>query len=171
MVPHATEGFEARRRSSSINPAPQKFKFPDFHQESAIIDDGEDISRGPSPRPLPNGLPPGLHSSERWPAAKRDSNRSSLAGWAANGFVGKTRHGRQKSLSEAIHTIRTRGRTASISENAHEIAESLKAPVSFKLVVGSCLCIHLQSGLIVRSSSVPSGTPHPSLRTPHPRPS
>ncbi|KAF7195711.1 putative transporter C83.11 [Pseudocercospora fuligena] len=150
MVPHATEGLEQRRRSSSINPAPQKFKFPDFHQESAIIDDGEDISRGPSPRPLPNGLPPGLHSSERWPAAKRESNRSSLAGWAANGFVGKTRHGRQKSLSEAIHTIRTRGRTASISENAHEIAESLKAPVSFKLVL---LCAFWYSTSILTNTS------------------
>jgi solute carrier family 35 protein E1 len=43
------------------------------------------------------------------------------------------RHGRQKSLTEAIKTVR--GRKASISENAHEIAESLKAPVSWKLVI------------------------------------
>jgi solute carrier family 35 protein E1 len=43
------------------------------------------------------------------------------------------RHGRQKSLSEAIQTVRTR--KASISENAHEIAESLKAPVSWKLII------------------------------------
>jgi len=46
---------------------------------------------------------------------------------------GKNRHGRQKSLSEAIQTVR--GRKASISENAHEIAESLKAPVSWKLII------------------------------------
>jgi solute carrier family 35 protein E1 len=43
------------------------------------------------------------------------------------------RHGRQKSLSEAIQTVR--GRKASISENAHEIAEALKAPVSWKLII------------------------------------
>lgn len=36
-------------------------------------------------------------------------------------------------MSEAIKTVR--GRKASVSENAHEIAESLKAPVSWKLVV------------------------------------
>jgi len=47
--------------------------------------------------------------------------------------TGGTRHGRQKSLSEAIRTVRTR--KMSVSQNAHEIAEALKAPVSTKLVV------------------------------------
>jgi solute carrier family 35 protein E1 len=126
MVPHATTAAE--RRSSSS-------RFPDFisdpleFPEDAI---SEDISRGPSPGPLPNGLPAGLHSSERWPARK-DSNARSWASWASNGRADKNRKGRQKSLSEAIRTVRER--KMSISQNAHEIAESLKAPVSFKLVV------------------------------------
>lgn len=134
MVPHATADFERRRSSGNRQPpTPTKYKFPDFVSEHATFDEDEDISRGPSPQPLPNGLPTGLHSSERWPAAKR----SSWTSWGDNGsFVsGKTRHGRQKSLTEAIRTVRTKGRSASISENAHEIAESLKAPISFKLVV------------------------------------
>ena len=42
-------------------------------------------------------------------------------------------HGRQKSLSDAFRTIRTR--RASVSANAQEIAEALKAPVSPKLIV------------------------------------
>ena len=139
MSPHAT-GATERRRSSSVKPT-SKFKFPDFVQEQATFEDeAEDISRGPSPRPLPNGLPPGLHSSERWPARKsREASSRLLNGWEAYvpGNTGaKTRHGRQKSLSEAISTVRTRGRGASINENVHEIAESLKAPVSMKLVVG-----------------------------------
>jgi solute carrier family 35 protein E1 len=50
-----------------------------------------------------------------------------------NGTAVGVRHGRQKSLSEAIQTVRMR--RASISENAQEIADSLKAPVSMKLVV------------------------------------
>ncbi|KAK4505358.1 hypothetical protein PRZ48_003321 [Zasmidium cellare] len=141
MVPHATGsggGGVERRRSSSRHPAPSKFKFPDFNNDHAVEfeedDEEELISRGPSPRPLPNGLPPGLHSSERWPPRKETTLRS-WASWAANGKLGGTRQSRQKSLSEAIKTVRTRGRKASISENAHEIAESLKAPVSFRLVV------------------------------------
>ena len=43
------------------------------------------------------------------------------------------KHDRQKSLSDAIRTIRTR--KGSVSANAQEIAEALKAPVSVKLVV------------------------------------
>lgn len=128
MVPHATAGHERRRSSSEANAT---FKFPDFVEglrEGIVEDAVEDISRGPSPKPLLNGLPAGMHSSERWPLRKE----SRTAGWSsANGV----RHGRQKSLSEAIRTVR--GRKASISENAHEIAESLKAPVSYTLV-GLC---------------------------------
>nr|POE53315.1 putative transporter c83.11 [Quercus suber] len=45
---------------------------------------------------------------------------------------GSKRHAKQKSLTEAIKTVRTR--KMSISESGHEIAESLKAPVSMRLV-------------------------------------
>jgi solute carrier family 35 protein E1 len=128
MVPHATEDHQSRRRSS-ISPNPNgTYKFPDLSQDAFDSDTFEDLSRDGTPKPLPRGLPHGLHSSERWPA-RRASNASS---WS-NGAPGKMRHGRQKSLSEAIQTVRTR--KASISENAHEIAESLKAPVSWKLII------------------------------------
>ena len=139
MVPHLTTTTTTteRRRSSSNNYAastPTKFKFPDF-DDQAIEIEGEDdtISRGPSPKPLHNGLPPGLHSSERWPARKqRDSATTTWSSWA-DGKLGGGRKSRQKSLSEAIRTVRTR--KASVSDNAREIAESLKAPVSLRLVV------------------------------------
>lgn len=127
-----------RRRSSSTQPRPSSFKFPEVTHEQMHTGfdekELEEISRGPSPQPLPNGLPAGMHSSERWPA--RNSMRESWTSWANGSAVGGSRHGRQKSLSEAIMTIRAR--RASISENAHEIADSLKAPVSMKLVVRIC---------------------------------
>jgi solute carrier family 35, member E1 len=47
--------------------------------------------------------------------------------------MGGASYGRQKSLSDAFRTIRTR--RASVGANAHEIAEALKAPVSPKLIV------------------------------------
>ncbi|KAF2216284.1 hypothetical protein CERZMDRAFT_33860 [Cercospora zeae-maydis SCOH1-5] len=153
MVPHATGGFE-RRRSSSVKPSPVKTNFPDFVQEQATFDDDfESPSRGPSPKPLPNGLSLGLHSSERWPAKKaRENNLNLWNGWSAQGqgASGKVRHGRQKSLSEAINAVRTRGRGASISENAHEIAESLKAPISLKLVA---LCAFWYMTSIITNAS------------------
>lgn len=52
----------------------------------------------------------------------------------------QTKHRSRKSISEAISTIRTRN--ASVSANAQELAEALRAPVSYRL--------------IVRSTSVPS---------------
>lgn len=52
-------------------------------------------------------------------------------------------HGRRKSLIDALHTIRTR--KGSVSQNAHDVAVALKAPLSIKLTV----CYTLQ---IVASS-------------------
>jgi solute carrier family 35, member E1 len=155
MAPHAT-GPE-RRRSSSANPnkrykfpdLPADFKFDDLHEEPL-----EPPSRDSSPKPLLNGLPTGLHSSERWPARK--TSRGQHWSTYANGSAGSvSRHGRQKSLSEAIKTVRTR--KASISENAHEIAESLKAPVSFRLVVRIPCMTYPRLRLIDGSHCVPYG--------------
>lgn len=129
MFPHATAD-EARRRSSTSPNPNGTFKFPDLAHDDFNEDTFEDFSRDGTPKPLPHGLPHGLHSSERWPA-RRASNANNWNTYS-NGTAGK-RHGRQKSLSEAIKTVR--GRKASISENAHEIAESLKAPISWKLII------------------------------------
>lgn len=148
MVPHATAG--ERRRSSSSHAEPNTFKFPDFVQDfkEGVSEDAiEDISRGPSPQPLMNGLPAGMHSSERWPLRK-EAQQNSWTSWA-NGAARGGRHGRQKSLSEAIRTVR--GRKASISENAHEIAQSLKAPVSYRLI-GLC-CAWFASSILTNTSS------------------
>jgi hypothetical protein len=78
----------------------------------------------------------GTIHSEKWLP-----RRISRAGVARSGiFSLGTRHGRQKSLSEAINTIKTR--KASMSQNAHEIADALRAPVSPKLVVCLSLLAH-----------------------------
>lgn len=117
--------------ASASSHSPATFKFPAFqpdllptHEEEPL---GISSSRTPSPsrRPSHNGsaLP------DRWQARKE------MRYGSANGsaFTTGGRHGRQKSLSEAIRTIRTR--RASVSQNAHEIADALKAPVSPRLIV------------------------------------
>jgi solute carrier family 35, member E1 len=175
MVPPATPPTEQRRRSSSsAQQSPMKFKFPDVTHEQMhsgyAEQEGEIISRGPSPRPLPNGLPAGLHSSERWPARK--TSRNQWSAWANGTAGGGTRHGRQKSLSEAIKTVRTR--KMSMSENAHEIADSLKAPVSPRLVVcpypNGTRTAYSSADFCVRSSAY-CGSVLPSSPTRRPRPS
>lgn len=88
---------------------------------------GQSSGRHPSPTefPLMNGTQP----SDQWQSV-RDNNMSWGNGRGSNSGI---RHGRQKSLSDAFKTIRTR--RASVSANAHEIAEALKAPISVKLIV------------------------------------
>ncbi|KAM0277994.1 hypothetical protein ACHAQH_005448 [Verticillium albo-atrum] len=58
-------------------------------------------------------------------------------------------HGRQKSLSDAFRTIRSR--QGSVSQNAHELADALRAPVSPTLVV-LCLMWYASSALTNTSS-------------------
>ncbi|KAK4975620.1 hypothetical protein LTR66_010944, partial [Elasticomyces elasticus] len=133
-------GIERRSSSTSTRQA-ATYKFPDLAQDhlSAYGEEEEEeeeeaVGLDGSPRPLPS-LPNGLHSHERWLPRRESHNR-----WSNGGVPqqqqqpgsGGGRHGRQKSLTEAIRTVR--GRKASVSQNAHEIAEALKAPVSPKLV-------------------------------------
>ncbi|GJC82281.1 putative transporter C83.11 [Colletotrichum liriopes] len=71
--------------------------------------------------------------------------------WGPGGQPSATRygHGRQKSLGDAIHNIRTRG--GSVGQNAHEIADALRAPVSPKLI-GLCVLWYASSALTNTSS-------------------
>ncbi|KAL9607860.1 MAG: hypothetical protein Q9167_007264 [Letrouitia subvulpina] len=75
--------------------------------------------------------------SDRW-LARKDTH----VAWG-DGSLARTppKHGRQKSLSDAIRTIRTR--KGSVSANAQEIAEALKAPLSVKLIVQYSMLLKL----------------------------
>ena len=125
----------AERRTSSVAQN-GTFKFPDLSQETLQLQDEHaiiDRQQSPSPGPFP--VLSKLHSGERW-QARRESGLNKNAWSNIRIQTGGHRHGRQKSLSEAIRTVRTRH--GSVSQNAHEIAEALKAPVSGKLVVCKC---------------------------------
>ena len=156
-------------RRTSTSPSPATFKFPDLSEETLQTTQDVYDATPASPMPQPLGLPNHLHSHERW-QARRGSH--SANGWtpSAGGAVG--RHGRQKSLSEAIRTVR--GRRGSVSQNAHEIADALKAPVSGRLIVRSTCSSNTRPFpclLFGKSSSVPSGTRPQSCPILRPRPS
>lgn len=120
-MPHST-------RDSSLNRA--NFKFPRTSMEQ--FPDMVESPAGLSPYPSsPNvSSNPTNAMADRWPPRKDSALRG--PNWAGQSSTGAG-HGRQKSLSDAFRTIRTR--KASVSANVHEIGDALKAPVSPKLVV------------------------------------
>ncbi|KEY64446.1 hypothetical protein S7711_05264 [Stachybotrys chartarum IBT 7711] len=126
-------------------------KFPD-HIDAPQMGNG---ARSPSPLrpssvttttttgPFPNSTAARL---DRWTAVpRRENSYSSRPPWA-NSIHG---HNRQKSLGEAFRTIRARN--GSVSQNAHEIADALRAPVSPRLVI-LCVLWYTSSALTNTSS-------------------
>ncbi|KAF2006184.1 TPT-domain-containing protein [Amniculicola lignicola CBS 123094] len=112
--------------------APATFKFPAFQHDLLPTHEEEPVgltsSRASSPNTAAqqNGNA-GMHS-DRW--QPRKEQRYGYTNGSAR--APETRHGRQKSLSEALRTVRTR--KASVSQNVHEIADALKAPLSWQLI-------------------------------------
>jgi solute carrier family 35 protein E1 len=111
------------------------FKFPAFqpdllptHEEEPF---GLSSSRTPSParKQRSNSNAP----SDRWQPRKDQRNGYLSASAHPPPTTIKNAHGRQKSLSEAFRTIRTR--KASVSQNVHEVADALKVPLSPRLIV------------------------------------
>ncbi|KAI4280119.1 MAG: hypothetical protein L6R38_004692 [Xanthoria sp. 2 TBL-2021] len=99
--------------------------------------------RTPSPQTW-SGLNGGPRN-DRW-QARKDHHIA----WSNDHLSGTpAKHGRQKSISEAIKTIRTR--KGSVSANAAELADALKAPVSVRLIV-LCLIWYMSSALTNTSS-------------------
>ena len=128
----ATSSMGAERRSSSTSDRKESFPDFDLSQPGEYLaiheEDGEDGSLS-ARTPSPNRANGALHSA-RW-----QPHKESYLSWGDRqvNASGPRSHGRQKSLSDAFRTIRTR--KGSLSANAHEIAEALKAPVSSKIVV------------------------------------
>jgi hypothetical protein len=138
-MPHSTTSTTttrrpsvSRTRTSSLKPqrdpshdshdAPEKF--PDFDVHTG--------HRGTSPAKS-NGQANGhLPAPEPW-HPRRDSQARTVRWGVTDHSPSANGHRRQKSLSDAIRTIRTR--RGSVSQNAHEIADALKAPVSPRLIV------------------------------------
>lgn len=108
----------------------ETFKFPAFQPDLLPTHEEEPYGlTARTPSPSRNQQLPHTNTPDRW--QPRREQRTGYANGSVHGA--NTRHGRQKSLSEALRTIRTR--KASVSQNAHEIADALKAPVSPRLIV------------------------------------
>ncbi|KAI9744247.1 MAG: suppressor of loss of ypt1 [Claussenomyces sp. TS43310] len=151
-MPHSTSPDPSRLPRESSAHRQLAFKFPadtrssmeKFPDHSDSIDAQFETQSSTSISSLPNGHANGGGPSvDRWPPRREGGS----AAWSAARSAGRT-HGRQKSLTDAFRTIRTR--RGSVSENAQEIAEALKAPVSPRLII---LCIVWYSSSALTNTS------------------
>ncbi|KIV92842.1 hypothetical protein PV10_04106 [Exophiala mesophila] len=115
---------------------------------SAIVDSPSDSS--PSLGQFP-------HPDFKWPSRKASQR---LRDARPPGVFG---HRSKRSVSDAINKFRTR--QGSVSENAQELAEALKAPVSYKLII-LCIVWYMTSALTNTSSkSILNAYPKPATLT------
>lgn len=135
-MPHSVSHKDDERRSfSAFRPLPGKAPsntsdtvsqapFPTYDEDH----EGSYV-RTHSPLSSQNGLAKDTKTEERWMPRKENTVH-----WGNDNLPGRgSKHGRQTSLTEAFHIIR--GRRGSVTANAHELADALKAPVSMRLVV------------------------------------
>ncbi len=102
-------------------------RFPSFEDSSP---NAHLISGLPTDSPVEIGPGQLLNHEIKWPANKTGQR---LRDARNPGVYGHSRS--RKSVSDALNNFRTR--QGSMSENAQELAEALKAPVSYRLIVGS----------------------------------
>lgn len=119
----------SHHRDSSTSSQVSKVHFPDYpnnprYSEDAVKENEAHLS--PKEFTFPSQQANGAPKQQKWQARMKDRVSFALPG-------GSERRARQKSLSEAWHTIRQR--RGSVTDNAREIGEALKAPVSPALVV------------------------------------
>lgn len=100
-------------------------KFPD-HIDAPLTGNGSAATGGGGPPHYQQSQPGRITLN----VPPRDSSTSV---WTPSGNTSIGRHNRQKSLTDAFRTIRARN--GSVGQNAHEIADALRAPLSPKLIV------------------------------------
>ncbi|KAK4043605.1 triose-phosphate transporter family-domain-containing protein [Parachaetomium inaequale] len=116
-------------------------KFPDFDAGQAFLS-----AQPPGQRWQPNGFTSGNGDAKQ--AGRWHARRDSKVKWASREPIsGPSGHRKNNSISNAVHRMRS----ASMSQNAHEIAEALRAPVSWKLI-GLCVMWYWSSALTNTSS-------------------
>ncbi|KAK4662659.1 hypothetical protein QC763_605520 [Podospora pseudopauciseta] len=155
-MPHSTSHMRApsQNRLSNANGSPAHNgteKFPDF--DAAHVFDSS-APNGGGRQQQQNGYGYSRESAtqqqpeQRWHAhahARRDSRVKWAPGAASSHAYGHAR--KRSSISTAIHRMRS----GSMSQNAHEIADALRAPVSWKLI-SLCIMWYWSSALTNTSS-------------------
>jgi solute carrier family 35 protein E1 len=119
---HNTKSHADTYAADPSHGAPEKF--PDFDGGLAPSNGHGAGSRWQNGNGYTNG---GTSPTERW-HARRDSRVKWAPSEAPQTHHG---HGRQPSITHAIRHMRS----GSMSQNAHEIADALRAPVSYRLIV------------------------------------
>jgi solute carrier family 35 protein E1 len=136
-MPHSTRASSATRVSNfkflgDTNKPNMRSSMEQFPDHVEPTDAQSPYNYSASPTRNGKGYTNGAPSLDRW-QPRRDSGVRGSAWGNGSTSTGGRGHDRQKSLSDALRTIRGRG--GSVSANVHEIGDALKAPVSPRLVV------------------------------------
>jgi hypothetical protein len=116
-----------RSLSPQVHETADKEKFPSFDETANFHLNTQIKSTAvtDSPAELTPAQPP--FQDFRWPA--RNSSQRHREGRNSQVYTHRSR----RSVSDALNNLRTR--QGSVSENAQDLAEALKAPISYKLIV------------------------------------
>ncbi|CAD6451994.1 ba92610f-c55f-45ef-bcb7-569d15600a6f [Sclerotinia trifoliorum] len=167
-MPHSTRGPSPGRiaQTSFKFPGDTKAssrtsmeKFPDLDTTDTFDQyDGQQSYNSRKTNGYANGGPPPV---DRWQPQRNGRMRGDS--WTNAESSNGRGHKKQKSLSDAFKTIKSR--KGSMSANVHEISDALKAPVSPKLIV-LCIVWYLSSALTNTSSkSILNAFPKPATLT------
>lgn len=113
--------WQPPKTSTSQPMASPTDKFPEFKDEAY-----DTVPQSGEPHPSPVRSAP----NDLWEPRKTGP----LSRGHMNGSIRNPKHRPRKSISDAISTIRTRN--ASVSANASELADALRVPLSYRLIVG-----------------------------------
>jgi solute carrier family 35 protein E1 len=126
-------GRRSSIRQTEIQPPA---KAPNSQSVTSPIDQFPPFDEGLYQKTTESGEPQSNPTSKHEPS---DHWQPRKAGYLprdyTKGPIRPPKHRSRKSISEAITTIRTRN--ASVSANAQELAQALRAPVSYRLIVRS----------------------------------
>lgn len=145
-MPHSTaSGTERRAPSQSRGKGPPRDASVDSREVASSTEKFPDFESTPStynvsPAQRPNGYVNGVNGAsgssnlpgDLWRPRRESSARGVQWGTSLPGPPTRG-HARQKSINDTLRDIRARG--GSVSQNAHEIAGALRAPVSPRLIV------------------------------------
>ncbi|CAN8103847.1 unnamed protein product [Discula destructiva] len=125
-------------------------KFPDFEASSSNYNPSPAASGRSNGKPNSYANSSAAFAADHWRPRSQSTARGGK--WTASLPGQPTRgHGRQKSINEAFRDIRVRG--ASVSQNAHQVAGALRAPVSPRLII---LCVMWYASSALTNTSAKS---------------
>lgn len=138
-MPHSTSSDPSGRDASLSRSSSLKGHREANGEINTGVERFPDFDPGSNGRPASPRKHEGSNNGSAYPAGRWQPRRDSRVRWAPNDQSSHILdHSRHRRLSNAIRHVRS----GSMSQNAHEIAGALRAPISYRLIVRPSRPIH-----------------------------